>query len=103
MPKLSRPVDSSDHILGLEDAPVTLVEYGDFQCEHCGAAFPILRRIIQKMGTQLRFVFRHFPLTETHEYAGIAAEAAESASAQGKFWQMHNEIYTHQDQLDVEH
>ena len=103
MPKLSRPVDSSDHILGPEDAPVTLVEYGDFQCEHCGAAFPILQRMIQKMGTQLRFVFRHFPLTETHEYAGIAAEAAELAAAQGKFWQMHNEIYTHQDQLDVEH
>lgn len=103
MARLSKPVDPADHVLGPDDAPVILVEYGDFQCPYCGAAAPILKQIIKQMGDRLQFVFRHFPLTESHEYAEIAAEASEAAAAQGKFWQMHDTLYSHQDDLDVEH
>ncbi len=101
MPRLTMPVDPDrDHILGPEDAPVTLVEYGDFQCPHCGAAYPILESILKKMGNRIRFVYRHFPLTDAHPDAAHAAEASEAAAAQGKFWEMHHLLFEHQDALD---
>ncbi len=103
MPKLTMPVDPDrDHIQGPEDAPVTLVEYGDFQCPNCGEAYPILKSIQKKMGNKLRFVYRHFPITETHPDAVHAAEASEAAAAQGKFWEMHDLLFEHQDALDGE-
>ncbi len=103
MPKLTRPVDPArDHIQGPEDAPVTLVEYGDFQCPHCGRAYPIIQSIQKKMGDDLRFVYRHFPISEDHENAVPAAEASEAAAAQGKFWEMHDLLFEHQAALDDE-
>ncbi len=101
MPKLTRPVDPTrDHIQGPEDAAVTLVEYGDFQCPHCGRAYPIVKAVQKTMGRQMRFVYRHFPISEDHENAIPAAEASEAAAAQGKFWEMHDLLFEHQDALD---
>ena len=99
-PKLNPPVSKRDHSIGPENAPVTLVEYGDYQCPYCGAAHPIVKEARAAMAENLRFVFRHFPLTEVHPYAEIAAEAAESAGAQGRFWEMHDLIFENQDLLD---
>jgi protein-disulfide isomerase len=96
---LQPPVGEGDHILGPSDAPVTLVEYGDFECPHCGAAYPILQSILDDLGDRIRFVYRHFPLTRSHPHAGRAAEAAEAAAAQGKFWEMHHQLFEHQDAL----
>src|SRR5438128_9734611 len=78
-----------DHILGPADAPVTLVEYGDFECPFCARSYPAVKQIRRELGDQLRFVFRHFPRPE-HPHARHAAEAAEVASAQGHFWQLHD-------------
>jgi protein-disulfide isomerase len=99
---LSVPVGKSDHALGPEDAPVTLVEYGDYQCPYCADVHSMIRSIAEKMGEKLRFVFRHMPLNEVHPYAQYAAEAAEAAAAQGKFWEMHAAIYAHQTELGGE-
>jgi protein-disulfide isomerase len=96
---LTLPVTARDHIQGSETALVTLVEYGDYQCPHCGAAYPIVEELRKKMGEKMRFVFRNFPLTEIHEYAQVAAEAAEAAGAQGRFWEMHHALFTHQNAL----
>ena len=102
MPRLTLPVNPErDHIQGPADAPVTLVEYGDFQCPNCGEAYPILKSIQHKLGKQLRFVYRQFPLTESHPDAAHAAEASEAAAAQGKFWEMHDLLFEHQDALDL--
>jgi formate-nitrite transporter family protein len=103
MARLTKPITNSDHTRGPLDAPVQLVEYGDFQCPYCGATYPVLQKIIRQMGDRMCFAFRHFPLTEAHEYAMAAAEASEAASAQDKFWQMHDKIFSNQDELDVEH
>ena len=100
MSRLTPPVSEADHRSGPDDAPVTLVEYGDFECPYCGAAHPIVEGVRRKMGPRLRFVFRHFPLTESHPHAMRAAEAAEAAGAQGKFWQMHALLFEHQDALE---
>jgi len=94
------PVSAQDHIQGPSDAPVTLVEYGDYQCPYCGEAHPVVKRLQKALGKQLRFVFRNFPLTQAHPYAMIAAELAEAAGLQGKFWQMHDWIFEHQDDLE---
>ncbi|HEY6889891.1 MAG TPA: Na+/H+ antiporter NhaA [Solirubrobacter sp.] len=91
--------DTRDHIRGRLDAPVTLLEYGDFECPYCGHAAPIIRRILDKHGADVRYVFRHLPLTDVHPNAQSAAEAAEAAAAQGKFWEMHDRLFTHQDAL----
>ena len=99
MPELTQPVNQDDHIRGPESAPVTLVEYGDFECPSCGEAYPIVQKLLRRMDGQVRFVFRNFPLTQMHPHAGDAAEAAEAAAAQGKFWQMHNMLFEHQDAL----
>jgi protein-disulfide isomerase len=98
-PKLNPPVNpEQDHVVGQATAPITLVEYGDFECPFCGRSYPAVRRIRGELGDQLRFVFRHYPRPE-HAHARHAAEAAEAASAQGHFWEMHNQLFEHQDAL----
>jgi Na+/H+ antiporter NhaA len=100
---LADPVDPDvDHVRGPEDARVTLVEYGDFECPHCGQAEPVVRQLLQRFGGDLRFVFRHLPLVDVHEHAELAGEAAEAAGAQGKFWEMHDMLFAHQDALGIE-
>ena len=94
------PVNEHDHIQGSETAPITLVEYGDFQCPYCGQAYPIVKQVQTRLGDNLRFVFRHFPLTRIHAHAEIAAESAEAAGAQGKFWEMHDIIFENQKRLE---
>jgi protein-disulfide isomerase len=89
-----------DHIRGPVDAPVTLLEYGDYECPYCGAAYPIVNAILAQAGDGLRFVFRHFPLTTMHPHAELAAEAAEAAGAQGRFWEMHDTLFENQQALD---
>jgi protein-disulfide isomerase len=96
---LSVTVGKSDHAQGPESAPVTLVEYGDYQCPYCADVHSMIQSIVKTMGAKLRFVFRHMPLNEMHPYAQYAAEAAEAAGAQGKFWEMHDAIYDHQSDL----
>jgi protein-disulfide isomerase len=102
-PRLVMPVSRRDHILGPPDAPTTLVEYGDYQCPYCGRAHLVMKALLQQLGHSLRYVFRHFPLVTIHEHAGLAAQAAEAAGAQGKFWEMHDMLFTHQDALDIAH
>lgn len=99
---LSIPVGGDDHVQGTADAHVTLVEYGDYQCPGCGAAYPMVKAILNRLGTKLRFVFRNMPLSEIHPFAEMAAEAAEAAGAQGKFWEMHDGLYEHQAELGSE-
>jgi protein-disulfide isomerase len=99
---LTPPVSESDHIAGPDDASVTLVEYGDYECPYCGMAHPVVKRAQRDLGKQLRFVFRNFPLSEAHPHAQIAAQAAEAAGAQGRFWEMHDMLFEHQDALEVE-
>jgi protein-disulfide isomerase len=101
--RLAVPVSPRDHTEGPETASVTLVEYGDYQCPYCGAAYPIVKRVQQHMGDRLRFVFRNFPLSEIHPFALGAAEGAEAAGAQGKFWAMHDRLFEHQRALDPAH
>lgn len=98
--QLNPPVNAEDHIAGPESAAVTLVEYGDYECPYCGMAHAIVKRAQQTLGDDLRFVFRNFPLAEAHPHARLAAQAAEAAGAQGKFWQMHDMLFEHQDALD---
>jgi len=97
---LAVPVDEDDHSQGPADAPVTLVEYGDFECPHCRRAYPIVKAVQRRLGTRLRFVFRNFPLKELHLHAEHAAEAAEAAAAQGKFWVMHDRLFERQFALE---
>ena len=96
---LTIPVGPDDHAQGPPDAPVTLVEYGDYQCPYCGRAYPIIKAIQARLGDDLRFVFRNMPLRNAHPYAQIAAESAEAAAAQGRFWEMHDAIYEQQKML----
>jgi protein-disulfide isomerase len=93
---LTPPVSAPDHAQGAAEAPLTLVEFGDYQCPYCGAAYPVVKQLQKALGKQLRFVFRNFPLTQAHPYALVAAEAAEAAALQGKFWEMHDLIYENQ-------
>lgn len=90
------PVTRIDHILGPEHAPVTVVEYGDFECPTCKQAAPSLKLLLEHFPEQVRIVFRHFPLEELHPHALRAAEAAEIADAQGKFWEMHDLLFANQ-------
>jgi protein-disulfide isomerase len=89
-----------DHIHGSVDALVTLVEYGDYECPHCGAAHAIVKTIMGQVGDAVRFVFRHFPMTTVHPYAELAAEAAEAAGNQHRFWDMHDTLFANQPHLD---
>jgi peroxiredoxin len=100
---LKLPVSERDHIQGPANAAVTLVEYGDYECPYCGAAYPIVKELQKLLGQQLRFVYRHFPLSSVHPHARHAAEAAEAAAAQGKFWDMHDLLFEHQKMLDEDH
>jgi protein-disulfide isomerase len=100
---LKPPVGPQDHAQGGSDASITLLEYGDYQCPYCGEAYPIVKRLQKRLGSRLRFVFRNFPLAEAHPFATAAAEMAEAAALQGKFWQMHDALYEHQEALDVDH
>ena len=101
-PTLTIPVGPKDHVKGPEKAPITLVEYGDFQCPYCREAYPIVKQLQEKLGPHLRFVFRNFPLTRIHQFAQHAAEAAEAAAAQGAFWQMHDRLFERQFALEDE-
>ena len=100
-PHLVLPVsEARDHIRGPRKAPLTLVEYGDFECPHCGAAHPVVEAVRRRLGDQMRFVYRHFPLVNLHPHAEPAAEAAEAAGAQHRFWEMHDLLFEHQDMLE---
>ncbi len=94
------PVSDRDHITGSLDAPVILVEYGDFECPHCGRAYPIVKASQRALGDDLAVVYRHFPLAEIHPHARRAAQAAEAAGVQRKFWAMHDMLFEHQDALE---
>ena len=89
-----------EHVLGNPEAPVTVVEYGDYECPYCAAAAPVLRRLVEESEGQVRLVFRHFPLAERHPYSLTAALAAEAAGAQGAFWPMHDLLFARQERLD---
>src|SRR3989441_9095160 len=99
MAKLRKDVTREDHIQGPEDAEVTLVEYGDYECPHCGRAYSIVKRVQKHFGKRLLFVFRNFPLSQMHPHAESAAETAEFAGAHDKFWEMHDLLFENQDRL----
>ena len=95
-PELTVPVGPRDHSEGSPQASAVLVEYGDYQCPYCGAAYPVVKRIQKELGERLRFVFRNFPITNAHPQAEWAAETAEAAAAQGRFWPMHDFLFENQ-------
>jgi protein-disulfide isomerase len=98
---LTVPVDTADHILGSIHAPVTVVEYGDFECPNCKQAAPAVKLLLERFTGRVRFAFRHFPLEGVHPHALLAAEAAECAGGQGKFWQMHDLLFENQEHLKL--
>jgi protein-disulfide isomerase len=98
--RLRNAVNERDHAAGSQTAPVALLEYGNFECIQCGRAYPVIKEIQQLLGDDLRFVFRNFPTVRAHPHAVRAAEAAESAAAQEKFWEMYDELFTHQQALE---
>jgi protein-disulfide isomerase len=100
--KLTLPIANRDHVQGSMDAPLALVEYGDFECPYCGEAYPVVKEIQNRLGERLCFAFRNFPLINAHPHAEHAAEAAEAASAQGRFWEMHNLLFENQSALEDE-
>jgi protein-disulfide isomerase len=103
-PQLTAPVDTAvDHILGPRRAAVTVVEYGDFECPNCKQAAPAVKLLLERFEDRVRFAFRHFPLEEVHPHAMLAAQAAEAAGAQGKFWQMHDLLFENQTHLKAQH
>lgn len=89
-----------DHAQGSSEAPVTIIEYGDFECPYCGRTYPLLKRLREELGDQIRLIYRHFPLNSVHPHASVAAQAAEAAGAQGKFWEMHSMLFENQDALE---
>jgi len=99
IPRLTQPVSERDHVKRSLDAPVLLVEYGDYECPHCQEVYPILYELKERMGNRVAYVYRHFPISRQHANAQLAAEAAEAAAAQGKFWEMHHQLFTHQNEL----
>jgi protein-disulfide isomerase len=101
--KLTLPVSERDHFQGSPEAPVTLVEYGDYECPFCGQAHFVVQELQEQLGDVMCFVFRNFPLTSVHPHAQHAAEAAEAAGAQGVFWEMHDFLFENQDALDDRH
>jgi Na+/H+ antiporter NhaA len=101
---LSEEVDPErDHIRGPQDARITLLEYGDFECSYCGQAEGVIRELLASLGDEVRYVWRHLPLNDVHPHAQLAAEAAEAAAAQGSFWEMHDTLLDHQGKLHLEH
>jgi protein-disulfide isomerase len=101
MSKLRVPVTRHDHVIGHANAAVTLIEYGDYECPHCGLAHPIVKLLRARFSKQLRFAFRPFPLSQVHPNAEPAAESAEYAGTYGRFWEMHDGIYENQDRLGL--
>ena len=101
MATLKIPVGPEDHAQGDADAPVTLVEYGDYQCPYCGAAHPIVKQFQEQFGEDLRFVFRNFPIAEMHPNAMSAASTAEYAAANGRFWEAHDALFENQQRLGL--
>jgi len=99
--QLAVPIAPVDHVLGAEHAPVTVVEYGDFECPNCKQAVSAVRLLLQRFTERVRFVYRHFPLEEVHPNALRAAEAAECAGGQGQFWPMHDALFEHQAHLKL--
>jgi len=99
--ELTEPVRATDHALGPQHAAVTMVEYGDFECPNCKQAAPAVKLLLERFANRVRFVYRHFPLQEVHPHALSAAEAAECAGAQGKFWPMHDQLFNHQPHLSL--
>ena len=97
------PVSAADHVRGARDALVTVIEYGDFECPSCKQAAPAVKLLLEKFPQRVRFVFRPFPLEGVHPHALAAAEAAECAGAQGKFWEMHDLLFGHQLHLTHQH
>jgi len=93
------PIDPTDHTLGPDHAPVVVVEYGDFECPNCKQAAPAVKLLLERFAAKVRFAYRHFPLEDVHPHALMAAEAAECAGAQGKFWEMHELLFANQDHL----
>jgi protein-disulfide isomerase len=101
---LAQEVDPQrDHIRGPEDASITLLEYGDFECSYCGQAEGVIRELLSSMGDEVRYVWRHLPLNDVHPHAQLAAEASEAAAVQGNFWEMHDILLDHQGELQTEH
>jgi protein-disulfide isomerase len=100
--QLTIAVTSRDHLRGAPTAPITLVEYGDYECPHCSATYPVVEAVRGRLASELCFVYRHFPLARIHPHAERAAEAAEAAGAQSKFWAMHERLFEYQDALDDE-
>jgi protein-disulfide isomerase len=92
-------VSERDHIIGRPNAPVTMVQYGDFECPYSGKAFVSVRRLRETLPNELRFAYRHYPILPKHKYAQQAAEASEAAAVQGKFWEFHDILYDHQGEL----
>lgn len=101
MSKLRVPVSDQDHKTGNAKAKIVMVEYGDYQCPHCGHAHPLIKRLLKQFGQEILFIFRNFPLQEMHPQAMISAQSAEAADKQQKFWEMHDTIYENQDILTV--
>src|SRR6267154_2766733 len=97
--QLTQPVSGRDHIRGPRSAAISLVEYGDFECPYCRAAEPILEGLVEALGNQLSVTFRHFPMTEVHPHGQHAAEVAETAASQGKFWELHDMLFANQNAL----
>jgi len=100
---LAVPVQSTDHIRGPHTAGIAVVEYGDFECPDCRRVYPATQMLVQHFGNRIAFVYRHYPLTEVHPHAELAAEISEIAGAQGKFWEMHAKLFEHPGQLDEKH
>jgi protein-disulfide isomerase len=102
--KLTLPIKVDyDHIQGPINAPISIVEYGDYECPYTGMAYPIVKELRRRLGDSICFVFRNFPLNEIHPHAQHAAEAAEAAGGQDKFWQMHDHLFEHQNELEDGH
>ena len=100
---LKPAISNKDHSTGSDDAPIQLLEYGDYQCPHCGHAHPIIKSIVKALGKDIKFVFRNFPLQEAHPDAVPAAVSSEAAALQGKYWEMHDTLFEHQQHLSAEH
>ncbi|HKT05993.1 MAG TPA: DsbA family protein [Rugosimonospora sp.] len=98
--QLTMPVTGDDHTIGPAAAPVTVVQYGDYQCPYSRAAQPVVRELLRLRQGTVRYAYRHFPLLAVHPYAEIAAETAEAAGTRGRFWQLHDRLFEHQDALD---
>jgi protein-disulfide isomerase len=101
--RLQAPVTDDDHSIGPATAPVTLVEYGDYQCLYCGMAHPLVQELLRQRADTLRYVYRHFPFVSVHPYAETAAETAEAAGVRGRFWHMHEWLFEHQDRINPVH